>query len=205
MRQKRPVYLIANGVLERDLMAAALGAVARPYWIAAIDRLPPPGPGLPTLILPVPVARAEADRLAALRGRWRIVLLYRPDELLEASLLFEAVDSWSSLTAFARFAGPVLTVADAGYAVWPRRADPRDGLDPVRFARLGRLAAPDRAVLSELPSGATNRQIARRLHVSEGSVAHSLRRSMEVLCLGTRLQLALLVARHDRARPKVVA
>lgn len=202
MKPKRSVYLIADGVLERDLLSSALGGIARLRWIDGTDRLPPPNAAAAPLILPVPVAGAARDRLHALRGRWRLILLYRPDELLEASRLFDSVDSWASLGAFTRFAGSILTVAEAGHALWPRPADPRRGLDPVRFARLRDLRPADRAVLWRLGAGATNRQIARCLRISEGAVAHSLRRSMERLCLDTRLQLALLIARFDHDRAK---
>jgi len=62
------------------------------------------------------------------------------------------------------------------------------------------LTPRQRQVLALIAEGRTNREIAGRLHLSEGTVKNYVTRILDVAGVGDRTKLALLAVRHERAR-----
>ena len=74
-----------------------------------------------------------------------------------------------------------------------------NGRDPYRHAF--ELTARERDVAAEVASGYGNREIARKLTMSEKTVKHHLTRIFEKLGVSTRLELALYVVRNGWQLP----
>lgn len=65
---------------------------------------------------------------------------------------------------------------------------------------LATLSPRQREVLAHIAEGRTNREIADRLHLSEGTVKNYVTRILEAAGVGDRTKLAVLVVRHRMAR-----
>lgn len=64
---------------------------------------------------------------------------------------------------------------------------------------LASLSPRHREVLALIAEGRTNREIAARLHISEGTVKNYVTRILEAAGVGDRTKLAVLVVRHQMA------
>lgn len=198
--QDRSLYVVTGDDLDLTRLARKIVGPLRLVEVSELRRLPQLVGRRAWLLLSTRTAMANAEHCHQLRGSWRIVLLYEREFLLEASDWFGFVETWSEIGCFEKRALNILTLADAGYSLWPQDADVREGLLPLRRARVRTLSPFDREVLSELGHGATNRQIARTLRASDREVAESLRRSMKALHVDRRLQAALVSAREGDNR-----
>mgnify|MGYP005837693289 CR=1 FL=1 len=85
-----------------------------------------------------------------------------------------------------------------------RRGDPGRGMPPAGAGQAGacapELTPREREVLNLVGSGMTNREIARRLFISENTVKNHLRHIMEKLEVNNRVQLAMYGARKGLLR-----
>lgn len=198
--ETRALFLVSEHRPDAARLAALIGSHVRLTRVDGLSGLPQLVGRRAWLALPASLADAEAERVRRLRGAWRIILIYDPACLLEASDWFGFVETWSEASLLERMPEEILTVAEAGYSVWPRGVGIEDGLTPLRCARLDRLSPLDRSVLDALGEGVTNRSIAARLGVSERTVMDSLRRSMRVLHVQRRLQAALIAARGGKKK-----
>lgn len=199
MRKRQSVFVLAYGDRERTRLLAALAPAVHVRLLVELDHLPPVE-NRDCLVLTVAAANSKDTgvKLRVVRQNHTVVIIYSGDMLLEASLFFDDVDGWASFRQLEQQPKRVLEIAKEGYAIYPNGLDPVLGLDTIRFRRLATLPDQDLTVLSELGSGATNREIARRLDLPEQAVASSIRRSMTALCVRNRLQAAILRLRYER-------
>lgn len=73
----------------------------------------------------------------------------------------------------------------------------RDRNRPALARRLDLLSPRQREVVALIAEGNTNREIAGRLHISEGTVKNYVTRILEALDVGDRTKLAILLVRHQ--------
>lgn len=204
VRKVKVVVAISDAALRERVVAALrvhpdldVAAVAHPQ-----DLVQRQGGGV-AVLWQAHVARRtsqEYELLMQLRRQWVLVAVYDQEHLLEASSLFDIIDGWIPLEATAE-TPELLTLAQEGLAIMPHLPDPRLGLDSVRRTRLADLPPLAVRALTELPRGLTNREIADELEVPVEQISTLLRHSMERLCLRSRLETAVFVARtlHDRS------
>ena len=190
----RSLYVLPCAELDPDRLADRLAGAYRVVEVDDLRALPRLAARGAWLAMPLSAAASQDERARRLISAWRVILLYGVDEVLAASDWFGLVEAWSQTCLFAARPLDILTVAEAGYGVWPHDADIDRGLLPLRHARLRAMSGLDRTVLDALGAGTSNRQIARRLGLGERQVGDSLRRSMRVLHVQGRLQAAVLVA-----------
>ena len=93
-----------------------------------------------------------------------------------------------------------LSLASEGETVFPRELV--TGLiNEEEPPDLLALTARQREVLGLVAQGLTNAEIARRLFLTEGTVKQHLRAAYKVLGVGSRVQAARLLGRHERSDP----
>ncbi len=137
----------------------------------------------------VPGGRRVLDHAGACEDAAAVLAAGQPDQakelLLEAQALYEAVDAvaWSARTAAA--------LRVLGVRQGARR--------PHRRAETGweSLTRSERAVSELVAEGLTNREVARRLHISPHTVNTHLRHIFQKLVVTTRAELAAKTARHE--------
>jgi DNA-binding CsgD family transcriptional regulator len=98
----------------------------------------------------------------------------------------------------------VCTHVACGDQVVEFKIDPAEAANqrpPMASDPLSRLTARERAVLAELAEGRTNRQIARRLFISEKTVSVHVSHILAKLSLRTRVQASALMYQIQQTRP----
>lgn len=202
IRKLAPVFLLTGNEREEARLRSAVAPVARVRVVSDLSALPSPN-RRNCIVVTLSAAQQAGGRLDALRRDWSIVLVYPAEDLLEISQFLDIADSWACFVLFERQPAAVISLAAARYAVIPAGVSPHLGLDELRMGRLSKLPERDFDVMSELGTGATNRQIAERLAMSEEAVTNSLRYSMSRLCVRNRIQAAVLRWRYDQFRRRV--
>jgi len=110
-----------------------------------------------------------------------------PEVLLQAITKVHAGQAWLERTMIAEVLGEMA------------RARRAQQLDP-EVAKIAALTQRERAIIALLGEGLKNREIAKRLCLSEITVRHHLTAIFDKLCVIDRLELVVYAYRHDLAK-----
>ena len=158
--------------------------------IELIERLQAAYPGLPALVLTT--FDDDADIFGGLRAGAKGYLLKDtpPEELVAAILRAARGETVLGTAAAARLVAHV-AAQDTAAPPAPEAA----GLGPGAPSGLDALSERERDVALLVAEGAANRQIARRLFITEGTVKNHISSILRKLALRDRTQIAVHVAR----------
>lgn len=154
-----------------------------------------------------PAALVEAIRKAS-PGCKVVVLSNIPSDEEGLAVLEAGASGYSSSLAVADVLGQIEAVVEngglwIGPALMKRLlvALGRDGVRPQAIAKLDQLSPREREVALAVAAGATNKEVAQRLDISERTVKAHLSQVFATLHLRDRLQLAIFVNGLPKAGP----
>ncbi|MBI2321637.1 MAG: response regulator transcription factor [Chloroflexi bacterium] len=166
--------------------------------IEAIRRLKAEFPDLPVIVLTA--SDEDADLFETIKSGAQGYMLKSLDSDTAVDLLKGAARGEAALTPqlaariLAEFARADSLARAAGPAATPR---------PAAEVAAETLTAREQEVLALLVGGASNKEIARRLVVSENTIKYHLKNILQKLHLHNRAQVAAYAVRHGLTRPPV--
>ncbi len=179
---ERSLARLKPGVLLLDLALPRLGGVG---GLPAIQRLSPP-----TKIVLLTDPLEEQEALAALKAgaRGYCPLATDPALLKKAVQRVQQGEIWVGRNLISHLLVELTSLTDRRQKAAPANLD----------SRFDRLTPRQREIVHLVGGGASNKEIASQLNVTEGTVKAHLTAIFRKTGLSSRLQLALFVAEHMR-------
>ncbi len=204
-RRPRRLYLCVGDAQVREALRRALTGLEG-YQLIVVSELvdvdDPLGTGAPVVIVcceaMAALRRNSSAGVHALVRAAHVILALRSGELRQAAALITMVDSLLFVDLQLDRAREIVRVSEQGYFLTPKRflaaRAPRVAAELARGLSRGELA-----VLVKVGQGLGNRCIAEHLGLSEASVKFIVHGLLGKLGMRNRTQLAVLVARNQRA------
>lgn len=142
---------------------------------------------------------ADANAFVKLSRRARVIIALSSDRLLEAASTLHLADAWLFTDMVLDQIAMLVGLSDSGYTIVPSRVGSDFGLDNLRRQLMHKLDAAERLVLDQLGVGNSNRDISRRLEISEPQTKAIVRNILSKLHFRNRTEAAVFMARRHGA------
>lgn len=138
----------------------------------------------------------DANAFVKLSRRARVIIALSSDRLLEAASTLHLADAWLFTDMVLDQIGMLMGLSDSGYTILPSRVGSDFGLDKLRCQLMHKLDDAERLVLDQLGVGNSNRDISRRLEISEPQTKAIVRNILSKLHFRNRTEAAVFMARR---------
>lgn len=160
-------------------------------------------PRVPGVILIDPgnfVALRERDPATCLRltRQAHVIFVLSLPEVLDAADILPMADAWVFADRNLDQASVLVALGEEGHCLLPAQFLSPDGVDHIRLGLLGRLSITEYQCLLELGHGTNNREIARKLALSEPAAKSTVRATLGKLHFRNRTEAGVFAARNAR-------
>jgi DNA-binding NarL/FixJ family response regulator len=138
----------------------------------------------------------DATTLVRLSRSAKVIVALSSDRMLEAAKVLHLADAWLFTDGPLDRLGLLVGLSDSGYTVVPSKIGNDFGLDGLRGQLLDTLLPRERDVLDALGHGATNRDIAKELDMSEPQTKAAVRSILGKMRFRNRTEAAVFMARR---------
>lgn len=158
---------------------------------------------MPDVILIDPgsfVALRERDPASCLRltRQAHLIFVLSLPEVLDAADILPMADAWVFADRDLDQVPVLVALGEEGHCLLPAQFLSPDGVDHIRLGLLGRLSATEYRCLLELGHGTNNREIARKLSLSEPAAKSTVRATLGKLHFRNRTEAGVFAARNAR-------